>query len=217
VGAAIAETIAHEFITGAALSTATAAATGCRACFKEKHLAIDACLKIRVRPLRYTGNRNDSLLQSVKINLDHDWTTWSTLPAGGFTAASTLTARSVAGARSGLRTACARANAAIFIALRQQRACISFSQDREIEPEGWRVIVGGHVEPLRTQTEVGRREKPEILAACVPGRPNCVCEPIGNLFGLARLNVAHEDRVIKRTQPARVCDPLRIRTPHRIQ
>ncbi len=66
------------------------------------------------------------------------------------------------------------------------------------------------------QPEVRRGEEPEILAAGVPGRPYRIGKAVGDLLRLAGLDVAHEDRVIERVEVARVRDPLRVGTPHRV-
>ena len=65
--------------------------------FEIKHLAINTGLQIRVLTLRYTGNRNDPLWQSIKIDLHRDWTTWTTLTAtAAFTTAAAGTATTAA-------------------------------------------------------------------------------------------------------------------------
>src|SRR5262249_16210714 len=87
--------------------------------------------------------------------------------------------------RSGRRPPCASADAAVFVAFRQQRTRIALLQNREIQSEGCVVIVGRHVEPLRTQTKVSRGEEPEILSARVPRRPHGVRQPISHLFRFA--------------------------------
>src|SRR6185369_2712163 len=158
---------------------------------------------IRIRSFGHARDRNDPLLQPVKIDLYRDWTTWPTLTTGAFsatTAGASVTATSIAGTCARLRSACACTDTAIFVTLRQQRTRICFLQHGEIESERRRVIVRSHIEPLRTQTEVGRREKPQILPTRIPRRPRCIRESIGNLLCLACLDVAHEDRVIQRTQ-----------------
>src|SRR6185503_1630283 len=120
-------------------------------------------------------------------------------------------------ARTGLQSARARTNTTIFVTLRQQRACISLFQHREIQTESRIVIVRSHVEPLRAQSEICRREKPEILPTRIPRGPNGIRQPVSDLLRLTALDVADEDRVIQRTQTTCIRDPLRIRTPHRIQ
>ena len=125
--------------------------------------------------------------------------------------------RTIAATRSRRWSRRRRADASIFVAFRQQRTGFSFLQHREVQSKVFVVIVRSHVEPLRTQTKIGRSQKPEILSARIPRRPNGVGESISDLFRLAGLDVADEDRVIHRTQTAGVSDPLRIRTPHRIR
>ena len=58
---------------------------------------------------RHSGNGNDSLLQSIKIDLHRHWTTWSTLSTFTTSAAFGWTTR-VSGAGSGLGSAGASAN-----------------------------------------------------------------------------------------------------------
>src|SRR6185369_6702251 len=104
------------------------------------------------------------------------------------------------GTRTGLRSARARTHPTILITLRQQRTRISLFQHREIQPKRRIVIVRSHVEPLRTQSKICRRKKPEILPTRIPRGPNSVRKPVSDLLRLARLDVADEDRVIQRTQ-----------------
>ena len=56
------------------------------------------------------------------------------------------------------------------------------AQHRRVETERFRVVVVRHVQPLRLETEVGRREEPEILAARVPRRRDGVGETVGHLL-----------------------------------
>ena len=89
-------------------------------------------------------------------------------------------------------------------------------EHREIQAEVLVVIVRRHVEPLRTQPEIGRREEPQILAAGVPHRPCRVRQAVGHLLRLTRLDVADEDRLVERVEMRRVGHVLGIGTPRRI-
>ena len=124
---------------------------------------------------------------------------------------------SVACAGAGRQGSPASADAPVFVAFREQRAGVAFLQHGEIQTKVFVVIVRSHVEPLRAQTKIGRGEKPQILAARIPRRPDCVGETVGYLFGFAGLDIADEDGVIHRAQTAGIRDPFRVRTPDRIQ
>src|SRR5690349_21756267 len=224
--AAIAQAITHQLARIGARAAALAAASR----FEKKHRAVNTSRQNRILSLGHTRYSDDSLLQSVEIDLHRDWTTWFTRRCSlasslTFTTtssrrarrrfAATATGRRIARARR--RTSSSTANATILIALRQQRTLIALLQHREVETKVFVVIVRSHVEPLRTQTEIGRREEPQIFAARVPRRPHRIGESVSDLLRLTRLDVADEDRVIQRTQTARIRDPLRIRTPRRVQ
>src|SRR6266404_4329103 len=99
----------------------------------------------------------------------------------------------VANARAWRWCAPARADASVFVALRQQRTRIVLVQTRQVEPKVFIVIVRGHVQPLRAQTKIGRGEKPKVLSARVPYRPDSIGESISHLFGFPCFDVAHKD------------------------
>ena len=104
----------------------------------------------------------------------------------------------------------------LFIALRQERRRIALAQHRGVEAERLGVIVVRHVEPLRPESEVGRREEPQILAARVPRRRHRVSQSVGHLLRRARLDVHDLDRLVERVEMLRVGDPLAVRRPRRI-
>ena len=172
-------------------------------------------LQLRVLALRHAGDRDDALLQAVEIDLHGDRRARRArrLRAGLVAASAAPPRLAATAAAAAVRRRRRAADAAVFVALRQQRARLALLQHREIQPEVLLVVVRRHVEPLRLQAEIGRREEPQILAARVPRRPHRVGEAVGDLLRLAGLDVADEDRVVERVQMARVRDPLRVGAP----
>jgi hypothetical protein len=102
----------------------------------------------------------------------------------------------------------------LLVALRQQRRGIILREHHQIEAARLRAIVRRHVEQRRMQCVVGRREKPEVFPARVPGRRRRVSETVGELVRASRLHVIREQRTEQRRQPLRVRDEARVGTPH---
>src|SRR5262249_14350266 len=154
--------------------------------------------------------RNDALRQSVEVDLNVDRRarrarrlrgslSLRRVSGSGAGAGRSATASSTEAGAAAWRSA---AHAIVFIALRQERTGLAFLEDREIKPEVLVVIIRSHIEPLRSQSKIRRSEEPEIFSARVPGRPDGVGQPIGDLFRLAGLDVADKDRMVERIQPA---------------
>src|ERR1700722_11361849 len=111
--------------------------------------------------LSHTRDRDDPILEAVEIDLHCYRSACSRRGRIGIVASATASAAG----RSGT-------DALIFIALRKHGTRLAFFENGQIQTEIFVVIVGGHVEPLRFQTEIGGGEKPEIFSAGIPDGPD---------------------------------------------
>src|SRR5262245_48893276 len=209
-GPAIAQTVTLQCVSNA--SSPEPASTTPASCggFEIIDCVRDAGAQLRVLTLRNPRHGNDSLLQSVEVYLNGDRRARRARRLRGRVGLGGVS-RSIAGAGRSATASSTEAAAAtgrraahtvVFIALRQERTRLAFLEDCEIKPEVLVMIIRSHIEPLRSQSKIRRSEEPEIFPARVPGRPDGVGQPIRDLFRLAGLDVADEDRVVERIQPA---------------
>ena len=175
--AALTEAIADQRA-ASACSAASTTAGGAGIGFQEIDCSGDTGAELRILTLRDAGDRDDAILQAVEIDLHGDGRAGcSRRGRVGIVRAATASAAAAS---------CGRvADAFIFVALGKNGAGLAFFEHGQIEAEVLVVIVGGHVEPLRLQTEIGGGEKPQILAAGVPGGPDGIGQAVGDLLFLS--------------------------------
>src|SRR5688572_9968579 len=141
----------------------------------------------RILSLGHAGNRDDAFRQVVEIYL-HCYRPTRATDGVGCSRLGWRPIRPAGGRRRPLSPW--RRYAPVLIALRQQRCRLILIQDREVEPVVRLPVVRSHIEPLRTEAEIGRGEEPKIFAVRVPDRPYRVGEAVGDLFRLTRFGVA---------------------------
>jgi hypothetical protein len=207
---------AGEELRGAPLAQAIAVQ---RVPLHVEHRARAAGAHARVLGLADARHREDALRQAVGIDAHLHGGRLRAIGSDGRAAslsgATRPAARSTAAPTRGAATT--RTNAGIFVAFRQERRRLVLAEYGEVQPERLRPVVRRHIEPLRSEPEVGGREKPEVLAAGVPRGPHRVGEAVRHLDALTRLHVRGHDDAVHRRKAAGECNPLRVRTPARIE